>query len=154
VSTATGRASGPEAHRLGSAGQDHDVLRENRAVALDLFRQTTDDLLHAPARRGELVTDELEAGSRIETAAGEQVDRRVTAFGPGVDRQMRLGDDQRPAHAAGREPVERLADDARADALRRGEQDSSQVLGVVEENRIAGVVFRNELPTESTHQDE
>jgi Galactose oxidase, central domain len=64
---------------------------------------------------------------RIEfLTAGVDVERGDTAFGPGVDGEVRLGDQEHSRHTLGRESVEHLADDGRAArdrgvAHRRGE---------------------------------
>src|SRR5438046_6834423 len=117
----------PEGNR-GLVGDGHPGVQERPALHLD------DRVPFGQERLGQVAGGDR----RLEdVSAGEDVDRRVSVFGPGVDGEMGFGDDDDSADAEGVELMEDDVDDGRLGPLRRLDQGSLHGLEVVDHVGIA-----------------
>src|SRR5216110_450407 len=117
----------PEGNR-GLVGDGHPGVQERPALHLDDRVPFGHELLDQVAG-GDLRLEDV--------SAGEDVDRRVSVFGPGVDGEMGFGDDDDSADAEGVELMEDDVDDGRLGPLRRLDQGSLHGLEVVDHVGIA-----------------
>src|SRR5439155_23010981 len=77
----------------------------------------------------ELLADRPQHVVAAEVSVREQVDVRERELGPGVDAQVRLGEDEHAGHRAVREDAELLAEHGRPTRLRGRAKDLPQPLG-------------------------
>ncbi len=75
-----------------------------------VLRQATNDLLNAIARSTESGREVFKPRPRVESTARIDVDADIAIFGPGMDREVGLGDHHRSADALGREAVKGMPD--------------------------------------------
>src|SRR5438046_5447427 len=112
----------PEGNR-GLVGDGHPGVQERPALQLDDRVPFGHELLDQVAG-GDLRLEDV--------SAGEDVDRRVSVFGPGVDGEMGFGDDDDSADAEGVELMEDDVDDGSLGPLPRLGQASLHGLEVVD----------------------
>ena len=94
----------------------------------------------------------LEREVRVDrVAAGEQIDRREAVLGPGVDREVGLGDDDHARDTVRRERVNHLVERGCPGEHDRGDQGRLDARGVIEELAIAPVVLAEQVPTQCLH---
>jgi hypothetical protein len=77
--------------------------------------------------------------------AAEHIDRSATVLGPGMDRDVGLGDDDHPAYAVGIEAVEDVRDDRGARAAGGLEHRFADARGVVEALGRTAVVLDEDM---------
>src|SRR5207245_2565584 len=80
-------------------------------------------------------------------SAGEDVHRCIPMFGPGMDRDMGLGNHDDAADAEGTELVEVGADDGGLRDLGRGDQDLFHSLYIIKKFGVATVQLEHQVTT-------
>jgi hypothetical protein len=103
------------------------------------------------ARRAEPAREHVGGALRIAQPARVEVDRGVAGLGPGVDREVRLLDQEHARHALRAEAMEAAVEHPRARRVGRVAQEDLEAGHVVEDDRVAPAVLDEQVVAERVH---
>ena len=141
----------PDRRHCNTASLRQSREETNRFLA-SLLWQTACDLASMHGSGSQVLDKELCSTVGIQIPAGEYVDGRVAALRPGVNGQVRLGDDDYPADSMRRETVEGLLDHRRSDRIGGTEHRSADAFERSKSLRVTTAEFQQQMPTGRLHR--